>query len=149
MTAETFEKSIRNIKLPVGTLLEDGCTYLLEDEELHNCPYLDPEFKKFERFLVLSDGSGTVVGGVLFYGYIDFQILTLSEYRGKGYMSAIHKNGILKRFLYPKQEVTIDTWHIESKEDLESKEYMLSLIGLQAKNKKDLEWYKEAFLQHA
>ena len=143
MTVETFENSIRNIKLPVGTLLEDGSTYLLEDEALHNCPYLDPEFKSFERFLVLSDGDGTVVGGVLFYGYVDIQILTLPEYRGHGYMSSIHKNGILKRFLYPNQEVSVDTNFIESGADLEEREYMLSLLGLQPKNKEDYAWMRE------
>lgn len=61
----------------------------------------------FEKFLVLTDGMGTVVGGVLFYGSVDIQATVLEEYRGRGFMSAIHHNGIMSTECYEEQKVSI------------------------------------------
>ena len=136
MTSATFEDILRNrITLPLGTLLEDGSTYFLGEEI---CSKMD-DLQEFERFLVLSDGHCNVVGGVLFYGSVDIQALMLSEYQGMGYFSKIHKNGILQRYMYDRQRVTIFPDFIESREDVEKKRYLLNLLGLQESNKEQVD----------
>lgn len=143
MTDRVFEDALRSLKLPIGKLLEDGTTYLLEGDTIHNCEALpDKEFHDFDRFIVLSDGNGNVVGGLLFYGEYDLQAFTLEEYRHQGYLSSICKNGILESLLYPNQKISITESFLESREDLEMKEYLLSLIGITARNKESLETYK-------
>lgn len=143
MTDRVYEKALRTIKLPVGILLEDGTSYLLEGDDIHQCKALPyKEFKDFDRFIVLSDGNGNVVGGLLFYGSYDIQAFVLEEYRGQGYLSSVCKNGVLTNLLYNEQQASITESFLESKEDLEMKEYLLSLIGITPKNKESLETYK-------
>ena len=135
MTEETFTYILENIKLPVGKLLSDKRTYRVTRRDF---PKLDERSQKalgnFDKFLVLSDGKKHVVGGILFYGRIDLQAWVFPQYRGQGYMSAIHKNGILRAELEEKQRVTISEDGIDSPKDFEMKCHLLSLIGLKANN---------------
>lgn len=137
MTMEAFDCILRHITLPIGKLLEDGRTYRLSLSE-GDIEIQDEEAWKmlgyFDKLLVLSDGEGHVVGGVLFYGRFDLQVLMLDEYKGCGYMSAIHGNGILRAELDPEQEVSICMDGIASVDDFNMKVHLLSLIGLKAKN---------------
>lgn len=134
MTEDVFDKVLRDIELPIGQLLEDGKTYLIEGDVLRNIPGHQKDLKAFDRCLVLSDGDGRVVGGVLFYGSYDLQAQMLPEYKGRGYMSAIHRNGILEKCLYPNQRVTICMEMSDSAEDALMKRHLLSLIGLTEAN---------------
>ena len=96
MRNETFEEILRSIRLPLGTLLSDGSTYRVEKQDFRVLSRRhQKDLDMFEKFLVLSDGLGTVVGGVLFYGAVDIQATVLEDYRGHGFMSAIHHNGIM------------------------------------------------------
>ena len=135
MTEVDFEKILRRLKLPVGELLSDGRTYRVRKGTFVR---LDPEsrqlLRNFDKFLVLSDGNGHVTGGVLFYGRFDLQAQMLPEHKGLGYMSAIHHNGILRAELHRKQEVSIMEFGIDSVDDFNMKCYLLSLIGLKARN---------------
>lgn len=88
----------------------------------------------FEKILVLSDGNLHVVGGVLFYGSYDLQVTTLPRYRNRGYMSAIHRNGILESECYPGQRVSIEPSELRSMDDFLKRAHMLRMIGLRAKN---------------
>lgn len=140
MTGDVFDKVLKDIELPIGQLLEDGKTYLIEGDVLRNIPGHQKDLKEFDRCLVLSDGDGRVVGGVLFYGRYDLQAQMLPEYKGQGYMSAIHRNGILKKCLYPNQRVTICMEAIDSAEDALMKRHLLSLIGLTEANQDSINW---------
>ena len=135
MTDETFVYILENIRLPVGKLLSDKRTYRVIRRDY---PYLDDlsrmALDNFDKFLVLSDGKKHVIGGILFYGRVDLQAWMFPKSRGQGYMSAIHKNGILRAELEEKQSVTISEDGIESPEDFEMKCHLLSLIGLKAEN---------------
>ena len=101
--------------------------------------------RTFEKMLVLSDGCGNVVGGILFYGKWDLQAMVFPEYRGRGFMSAIHRNGVLKAELDPDQRVTIDMGAVESREDLEKKLHLLGLVGLKPENGDRVEEYVRLF----
>ncbi len=141
MTSATFEDILQNqIKLPMGELLEDGTTYFLGEKECS----MFPDLREFERLLIISDGSDHVLGGILFYGSVDIQAYMLPQYRNQGYFSKIHKNGILKKYLYNHQRVSIFPDFISSKEDITKKRYLLGLIGLQESNKEQV----DAMLQY-
>lgn len=95
---------------------------------------LKKELEGFEKILVLSDGMNNVVGGVLFYGSCDIQVTIFPRQRGKGHMSAIHKNGILKSECYPGQQLSIAVDELRSFDDFLLRDHMLKLAGLRAKN---------------
>lgn len=99
MTNDKFIEILRYIRLPRGTLLYDGTTYRLCRQDFPPRKFRD-DLRMFEKMLVLSDGNDQVVGGVLFYDNFDIQVTTLPKYRGRGYMSAIHKNGIMESECY-------------------------------------------------
>lgn len=118
MTESAFEKLLRSIQLPFGELLYDKSTFRVTTEYFDNLSMEQRnELATLEKFLILTDNQIKVVGGVLFYGASDIQITVLSEYRNMGFMSQIHKNGILEAECYPNQRVTIATNAIESFED--------------------------------
>ena len=135
MTDADFEKILRCLKLPLGKQLSDGRTYRVTKGSFVR---LDTEsrqlLRNFDKMLVLSDGAGHVTGGVLFYGRFDLQAQMLPEYKGLGCMSAIHHNGILQAELEKRQEVSISEFGIDSVDDFNMKCYLLSLIGLKARN---------------
>ena len=140
---------LKHLPLPLGTVLKDGTTYRITEKDF---PALDERSRAalriFEKMLALTDGKGHVVGGILFYGRYDLQAWIFPEYRGKGYMSAIHKNGILAAELRKKQQVTIDPDALESLEDLEMKLHLLSLIGLKPANEERLKHWRDLRLEH-
>ena len=139
MTDDDFDYVLRHVQLPMGELLSDGRTYrVTEPDFVHLDDPSRDALMNFEKMLVLSDGNGHVAGGVLFYGRFDLQAQMLRPYKGKGYMSAIHHNGILKAELYPRQEVSISELGIASVADFNKKCYLLSLIGLKARNEDSL-----------
>ena len=146
MTNEGFRVVLSNIKLPCGKLLDDGTTYFLEWDDvpivysptnmvrgnkpvnlLEGCP-----------LLVLSDGNNNVVGGVVIWGHDDIQIYVLDEYQGRGYASAIHKNGVLKNHLYPDQRISIAIDALSGLEDLNKKLHMLEYLDICPSNVIDL-----------
>ncbi len=133
MTNDTFLEILRYIRLPCGTLLHDGTTYRLEKQDFPPRKFR-VELDAFEKMLVLSDGNYHVVGGVLFYGSIDIQVTVLPRYRSRGYMSAIHKNGILAAECYPDQQVSIAERELRSMEDFLLRDHMLKMAGLKVKN---------------
>ena len=133
MRNEDFLDFLRYIKLPRGILLGDGTTYKLEKQDFPPRKFRS-ELEAFEKILVLSDGRDHVVGGVLFYGSYDIQVTILPRYRNQGYMSAIHKNGILASECYPGQQVSIVTDELRSMDDFLRRNHMLRMAGLKAKN---------------
>lgn len=133
MTNETFINILRYIRLPRGTLLRDGKTYRLEKKDFPPQKFKQ-ELTDFEKILVLSDGFDHVVGGVLFYGNVDIQVTVLPRYRGRGYMSAIHKNGVLASECYPRQQVSIVCMELQSIDDFLLRNHMLKMAGLRANN---------------
>lgn len=147
MNADDLEYILRSILLPAGTLLTDRNTFRLTEQDFAE---LDERsryaLQKFEKLLVLSDGNRNVVGGVLFYNRFDIQVITLPEYRRCGYMSAIHKNGILRSELYPKQEIKINSIAIESLDDLRMKFHLLSLIEIKPSNIDELVRFGTSFV---
>ena len=146
MRNEDFLDFLRYIKLPRGTLLSDGTTYRLGKQDFPPRK-LRQELDSFEKILVLSDGNLHVVGGVLFYGSVDIQVTTLPRYRGRGYMSAIHKNGILKSECYPGQKVSIEPRELRSMNDFLKRDHMLRMIGLRAKNLPEVYSWLKCFHQ--
>lgn len=142
MRNEDFLDFLRYIRLPRGTLLRDGTTYRLGRQDFPPRKFRE-ELDSFEKILVLSDGNYNVVGGVLFYGSVDIQVTILPRYRGQGYMSAIHKNGILAEECYPGQKVSIEPSELRSMEDFLKRDHMLRMIGLSAKNLPEVyKWLK-------
>ncbi len=133
MTDETFEKLLRKIKLPLGDLLSDKSTYRLVSKDFKELKGFIKALSSFEKMLVLTHEQ-KVVGGVLFYNSVDIHAFVLPEYRGKHFMSKIHKNGILKAELYPEQQVTVNISDIESFDDFVMKHYLISRIGLKVSN---------------
>ncbi len=142
MTDDDFVYVLKHIQLPLGELLPDGRTYRVTVPDFAHLDNPSREvLMNFEKMLVLSDGEGKVVGGVLFYGRFDLQAQMLPPYRRKGYMSTIHHNGILQAELYPGQEVSISESGIASAADFYKKCHLLSLIGLKARNEDSLRRY--------
>ena len=90
MRNEDFLAFLRYIKLPRGTLLSDGTTYRLGKGDFPPRKFRQ-ELDSFEKILVLSDGNRHVVGGVLFYGSADIQVMTRLHYRGRGYMVSVKR----------------------------------------------------------
>ena len=133
MTDETFEKILRKIKLPLGELLSDKSTYCLGQKDFKKIKGYIKALRNFEKMLVLTNEQ-CVVGGVLFYDSDDIHIFVLPEYRGKHFMSKIHKNGILKAELHPKQKISLNINDIESFDDFLMKHYLISKIGLKISN---------------
>lgn len=135
MVDDDFDRILRKIRLPLGKLLADGRTFRVTRKDFTRLDCVSRNLLfNFDKFLVLSDGEGHVVGGVLFYGRFDLQAQMLAKYKGHGCMSAIHRNGVLKAELYPKQEVSISEFGILSVDDFNMKCHLLSLIGLKARN---------------
>ena len=142
MRNEEFLDLLRYIKLPRGVLLDDGTTYRLGKKDFPPRKFRQ-ELDSLEKILILSDGNLHVVGGVLFYGSDDIQVTTLPKYRNQGYMSAIHKNGILESECYPEQRVSIELSELRSMNDFLKRDHMLRMIGLRAKNLSDVySWLK-------
>ena len=135
MRQEVFEEILRSVRLPLGKLLSDGTTYRIVSADFAkiNTKHLD-ELQNYEKFLVLTDHRETVVGGVLFYGSADIQEIIFPEFRGKHFMSRIHKNGVLKSECYQDQKVALDIHAINSFDDFLIKHYLTSCIGLTASN---------------
>ncbi len=98
------------------------------------------ELDAFEKMIVLSDGNYHIVGGVLFYGNVDIQAMVLPRYRNKGYMSAIHKNGILAAECYPDQKVSITECELCSMDDFILRDHMLKMAELKAMNLSKVNW---------
>lgn len=142
MQNDVFERILRRVRLPLGELLGDKTTYRVSSCDF---PVLGAKAAKdlemFDKFLVLSDGNLSVVGGVLFYGNTDIQITTLPKFRGKHYMSEIHRNGILASECYEGQRVSITPHAIKSFDDFKMKSHLLQLAGLKAKNIDDVYRY--------
>ena len=142
MTNDKFIEILRYIRLPRGTLLYDGTTYRLCRQDFPPRKFRE-DLRMFEKMLVLSDGNDHVVGGVLFYDNFDIQVTTLPKYRGRGYMSAIHKNGIMESECYPDQKVSIIVDELRSLDDFLVRDHMLRMAGLRANNlPKVYEWLK-------
>lgn len=141
-----FDEILRCVRLPLGVLLNDGRTYRISSENFNqiNTEYLG-ELVGIDKFLVLTNGHGVVVGGVLFYGNADLQVTIFEEYRGMHYMSAIHKNGILESECYPNQHISIAKYEIKSFDDFLMKHYLASLIGVKITNLADIHSYMTCF----
>lgn len=147
MSADELEFILRSIRLPMGTLLADDRTFRLGEKDFEELNERSQHILRgFEKLLVLSDGNGNVVGGVLFYNRYDVQVTTFPEYRECGYMSAIHKNGVLRSELYPNQEIKIYTGAIESLDDLRMKCHLLNLIGIKPSNTEELVRFGTTFV---
>lgn len=135
MRNETFEEILRSIRLPLGTLLFDEKTYRVEKQDFRALGKRhQKDLNMFEKFLVLSDGERSVVGGVLFYGAVDIQATMLEEYRGRGFMSAIHHNGIMSAECYEGQKVSIVTSEFYTMDEFLCRNHLLKMAGLTAKN---------------
>lgn len=147
MQAHVFDELLRHVNLPLGVLLFDGKTYRVSSDDFKQLQanYLS-ELVDIDKFLVLTNGQGIIVGGVLFYGSSDIQITIFEEYRGMHYMSAIHKNGILKSECYPNQCITIAKYEIRSFDDFLMKYYLASLIGLKITNLAEIHRYTNMFM---
>ena len=146
MEKEAFEEILQCIELPLGKLLSDDRTYRITSKEFNKIP--TNQIKKlcdYNKFLVLSNGQQVVVGGILFYGNANIQATIFPEYKGKHFMSAIHKNGILKAECYPDQKVFIDKHSIESYDDFCMKHYLLSCAELEISNLADIHDYFNMF----
>lgn len=141
-----FEDILRSITLPIGVLLNDESTYRItkDDFPLIQTGY-SHEFNGLDKFLVVTNGVGIVVGGVLFYDERDIQATVFPEYRGKHFMSAIFKNGILKSECYPNQKVTITKKAITSFDDFLMKHHLASCAGLQITNLSEIHKWFNAF----
>ena len=138
MREEVFEEILRKIKLPLGELLYDGSTYRIVSDDFHKIRTRHKkELNFFDKFLILTYDQ-KIVGGVLFYGAIDIQLIIFPEYRHKHIMSEICKNGILKSECYPNQKATISTKTIESFDDFLMKHYLLSNAGIEISNLPEL-----------
>ena len=146
MQAHVFNKLLRHVKLPIGVLLCDDKTYRVSSDDFKQLhPSYLSELVDIDKFLVLTNGHGIVVGGVLFYGSSDIQVTIFEEYRGMHYMSAIHKNGILKSECHPDQCITIAKCEIKSFDDFLMKHYLASLIGLKITNLAEIHKYMNIF----
>ena len=137
MKEETFENILRYIRLPIGVQLYDRCTYRVEKQDFFKLHHFN-ELDSFDKFLVLSDGNLHVVGGVLFYGATDLQVTVFKKYRGKGYMSAIHDNGILRSECYEGQRASVAVDNIRTMDDFLLRWYLLQKIGVPVKNLSDV-----------
>lgn len=146
MKEEVFEEILQCIELPLGELLSDGCTYRITSKEFNKIAtkHID-ELRQFNKFLVLTNGQQVVVGGILFYGSENIQATIFPEYRGKHFMSNIHKNGILISECYPNQEVTLSKYSIKSFNDFCMKHYLLSCAGLKVSNLPEIHKYFNIF----
>jgi hypothetical protein len=146
MTDEMFVSILKSIKLPLGELLYDGTTYRVTYKyfNVFNAKQRQ-NLCDFEKFLVISDGNENVVGGVLFYGNCNLQAVVFPKYRGKHFMSKIHKNNILKSECYPNQVVTIEKDYIESFDDFNKKHYLLSCANLKVHNLQEVYDYMYRF----
>lgn len=146
MKQEVFEEILRCVELPLGKLLSDGTTYLVVADDFAKIKtnHLD-ELRNFDKFLVVTANRELVVGGVLFYGSADIQEIIFSEFRGKHFMSAIHKNEVLKAECYPDQKVTIEKHAILSYDDFLMKHYLASCIGVPVSNLAEIHKYFNIF----
>lgn len=143
MTNDDFLYMLKHIDLPCGVLLSDNTTYRLETNDYSTLKYKE-ELEGIDKVLVISDGKLNVVGGVLFYGGYDIQITTLPQYRNKGYMSAIHRNGILYRECYPNLYVSLVTREIRHWQDFHLRHHLVKLAGLIIRNLPEV--YKHLFI---
>lgn len=142
MRDEVFQEILSVIDLPIGELLNDGSTYRVTTKDFHKINTVHmKELSSFEKFLVLTHNREFIVGGILFYDYVNIQALVFPQYRGQHYMSNIHKNGILKSECYPNQIVTVERDSIESFADFKKKHYLLSCVGLKISNLDEIHRY--------
>lgn len=146
MKQEVFEEILRCVEPPLGELLSDGTTYRVSTEDFAKIKtkHLD-ELGNFDKFLVVTANRESVVGGVLFYGSADIQEIIFPEYRGQHFMSAIHKNGVLREECYPRQKVTIERHAILSYDDFLMKHYLASCIGVSISNLDEIHKYFNMF----
>lgn len=146
MQAHVFNELLQHVNLSIGVLLRDGKTYRISSDDFKQLhPKYLSELVDVDKFLVLTNGHGIIVGGVLFYGSSDIQLTIFEEYRGMHYMSAIHKNGILKAECYPNQCITIAKYEIKSFDDFLMKRHLASLIGLKITNLAEIHGYMNMF----
>lgn len=146
MKEEVFEEILQCIELPLGELLQDGTTYRVTSKDFNKIfTQHIKELSEFDKFLVLTNGQQIVVGGILFYGSTDIQAIIFNKYRGKHFMSSIHKNGILKAECYPNQKVAISKHAIKSFDDFCMKYYLLSCAGLKVSNLAEIHKYFNMF----
>lgn len=138
MSNDDFMDFLRVVPLPYGRQLGDNTTFLLTKAKTWAWHKKWPELKDFNRVLVLSDGKNTVVGGVLFYDNVDIQVTILPEYREKGYMSAICKNGILKDAFFEGQKASIVCNELWCFDDFLLRFHLMELIGLTPKNLEEI-----------
>lgn len=145
MKEEVFEEILHCVQLPLGELLFDNSTYRITADDFCNIKtkHID-ELNNFDKFLVLSNEQ-EVVGGVLFYGSVDIQATIFPQYRGKHFMSKIHKNGILKSECYPNQKVSVSKDTIDSFDDFQMKHYLLSCVDLKISNLAEIHRYFNMF----
>lgn len=146
MQAHVFDELLQHVNLSLGVLLCDGKTYRISSDDFKQLhPKYLSELVDIDKFLVLTNGHGIVVGGALFYGSSDIQITIFEEYRGMHYMSAIHKNGILESECHPNQCITIAKYEIKSFDDFLMKHYLASLIGLKITNLAEIHRHMNMF----
>lgn len=139
MTYEEVEKLLHTINPTEYELLEDGSTYRVSEQKTDLLTKRPKNALMWPtKMLILTDGKEHAVGIVVFWGNADILIQMLPKYRGKGYMSAIHKNGILKSECYDDQHVTVDKDYITSMDDLRKKCYLLRLAGLKPYNLEEI-----------
>lgn len=120
--------------MSLGKLLCDGNTYRIVLADFNKIRTSHKkELENFEKFLLLTLDQKTV-GGILFYGSTDIQMIVFPEYRDKYIMSEICKNGILKHKIYPNQKATISTSTIESFDDFLKKHYLLTCAQIKISN---------------
>lgn len=143
MTDTEITALLKDINTANREYLQDGTTFRIEGnglEEVNQKITREIVGAWPSKVLVLTDGAGVAIGAVVFYGSMNLEIFMLPEYRGKGYMSALHKNGILKSELYANQKV----WHdmdypsLPSLDALKMHVHLLRYLGL-ALNPADLD----------
>ena len=129
MTEDDFKLFLKNVKISSGELLCDQTTYKFYTNDLPKNRFTN-QLPENTKVLVLTDGNFNVVGGILFYRAKDIQVYIFPNHRRKGYMRAVHANGILRNELYPEQQVSLHKWNIRTLEDFLCRQHLLSLIGL-------------------
>jgi hypothetical protein len=135
MTYEEVEGLLRTINPTEYELLEDCSTYRVSEQKTDLLTKRPKNAGIWPtKMLILTDGKEHAIGIVIFWGNADILIQMLPEYCGKGYMSAIHKNGILRSECYENQHVKIDKDYVTSMDDLRKKCHLLRLAGLKPDN---------------
>jgi hypothetical protein len=133
-----MEEFIPTVDLPVGQLLFDRSTY-----RIWPLYYLDlnARFRKkaagYSKILIVTDGLDHPLGAV-FFDYADNLTMYMrKDYRNKGIMSELCKNGILRSECYEYQAVNIPPDMIDSFEYFQMLHHMLLCAGLRISNLSD------------